>query len=142
MDVNIDTNAKEVSKRIGKRGKNLSASIEQALSITAQAGINIIEERTSKGKSFKGFFRSFKKYTRPYAAFRKRKGRGKRPDLQFTGRMLSAMTSTASESQADIFFSRAEESKKAAMNNKSRPFFGFNRKEEKKLAGVFFRALK
>jgi predicted RNA-binding protein YlqC (UPF0109 family) len=42
MDVKINTNAKDVAKRIGKKGKELSASIKKALSITAQAGINII----------------------------------------------------------------------------------------------------
>ena len=140
MEVNIKSNAKEVSKRIGKKGKELSASIKRALSITAQSGINIIEARTSKGVGFKGG--KFKDYTPIYAAFRASKGRGNNPDLQFTGQMLSSMTSRASSKQAEIFFARATESKKAAMNNKSRPFFGFSRKEEKQLGEVFFRALK
>jgi|TARA_B110000259_G_scaffold111830_1_gene127733 hypothetical protein len=140
MEVNIKSNAKEVSKRIGKKGKELSASIKRALSITAQSGINIIEARTSKGVGFKGG--KFKDYTPIYAAFRASKGRGNNPDLQFTGQMLSSMTSRASSKQAEIFFTRATESKKAAMNNKSRPFFGFSRKEEKQLGEVFFRALK
>ena len=140
MEVNIKSNAKEVSKRIGKKGKELSASIKRALSITAQSGINIIEARTSKGDGFKGG--KFKDYTPIYAAFRASKGRGNNPDLQFTGQMLSSMTSRASSKQAEIFFTRATESKKAAMNNKSRPFFGFSRKEEKQLGEIFFRALK
>ena len=140
MEVNIKSNAKEVSKRIGKKGKELSASIKRALSITAQSGINIIEARTSKGVGFKGG--KFKDYTPIYAAFRASKGRGNNPDLQFTGQMLGSMTSRASSKQAEIFFTRATESKKAAMNNKSRPFFGFSRKEEKQLGEVFFRALK
>ena len=140
MEVNIKSNVKEVSKRIGKKGKELSASIKRALSITAQSGINIIEARTSKGVGFKGG--KFKDYTPIYAAFRASKGRGNNPDLQFTGQMLSSMTSRASSKQAEIFFTRATESKQAAMNNKSRPFFGFSRKEEKQLGEVFFRALK
>ena len=140
MEVNIKSNAKEVSKRIGKKGKELSASIKRALSITAQSGINIIEARTSKGVGFKGG--RFKGYTPIYAAFRASKGRSNNPDLQFTGQMLGSMTSRANSKQADIFFTRATESKKAAMNNKSRPFFGFSRREEKQLGEVFFRALK
>jgi hypothetical protein len=140
VEVNIKSNAKEVSKRIGKKGKELSASIKRALSITAQSGINIIEARTRKGVGFKGG--KFKGYTPIYAAFRASKGRGNNPDLQFTGLMLSSMTSRASSKQAEIFFTRPTESKKAAMNNKSRPFFGFSRKEEKQLGEVFFRALK
>ena len=145
MDIKLDTNAKEIGKRIKKKGKALSASIKRALSITAQSGINIIEARTSKGDGFKGG--KFEGYSTKgknggYAGFRERKGRGLTPDLQFTGQMLSSMTSRASSKQAEIFFTRATESKKAAMNNKSRPFFGFSRKEEKQLGEVFFRALK
>jgi len=140
MDIKINTNAKDVAKRIGKKGKELSASVKRALSITAQVGINIIEARTSKGVGFKGG--KFKKYTPLYAAFRASRGRSTSPDLQFTGQMLGSMTSRASSRQADIFFSRATESKKAAMNNIKRPFFGFNNREEKQLGEVFFRALK
>ena len=140
MDIKINTNAKDVAKRIGKKGKELSASVKKALSITAQVGINIIEARTSKGVGFKGG--KFKKYTPIYAAFRVSRGRSTNPDLQFTGQMLGSMTSRSSSRQADIFFSRATESKKAAMNNIKRPFFGFNNREEKQLGEVFFRALK
>ena len=56
--------------------------------------------------------------------------------------MLGCYDYKANSKQADIFFSRAAESKKAAMNNKSRPFFGFSRKEEKQLGQVFLRNLK
>ena len=140
MQVNIKSNAKEISKRVGKKGKELAASVKRALSITAQTGINIIEARTNKGLGFKGG--KFKDYTPIYAAFRASKGRGKNPDLQFTRQMLGSMTSKASARQAEIFFTRATEAKKAAMNNKSRPFFGFSDREEKQLGEVFFRALK
>ena len=140
MQVKIDTNAKAVAKRIGKKGKELSASVKRALSITAQVGINIIEARTSKGVGFKGG--KFKKYTPVYAAFRASRGRSTNPDLQFTGQMLGSMTTKANSKQAEIFFSRAAESKKAAMNDKKRPFFGFNSSEEKKLGKIFFKALK
>ena len=140
MQVKIDTNANDVAKRIGKKGKELSRSFKKALSITAQAGINTILDRTSEGKGFKGG--KFKDYTPIYAAFRASRGRGTNPDLQFTGKMLGSMTSRANSKRAEIFFRGAAESKKAAMNNKSRPFFGFNKQEEKQLAKVFFKALK
>ena len=139
MEVEIDTNLQDIRRRIGKKGDELSASIKQALSITAQVGINIIEARTSKGVGFKG---KFKAYTPIYAAFRQSRGRSAKPDLQFTGQMLGSMTSRTTSKQAEIFFSRATESKKAAMNNIKRPFFGFNDREEKQLAQVFFKALK
>ena len=139
MEVEIDTNLQDIRRRIGKKGDELSASIKKALSITAQVGINIIEARTSKGVGFKG---KFKAYTPIYAAFRQSRGRSTKPDLQFTGQMLGSMTSRTTSKQAEIFFSRATESKKAAMNNTKRPFFGFNKKEQEKLGEVFFKALK
>ena len=139
MDVQIKTNAKDIAKLIGKKGKELSASVKSALSLTAQAGVNIIEDRTRKGVGYKGAFES---YSPEYAAFRASRGRGTTVDLQFTGQMLGSITTKANSKQAEIFFSKASESKKAAMNNKSRPFFGFNRSEKKQLSKVFFRALK
>jgi len=140
MEVKLKTNINDVKKRLNKEGKELRASIKRALSITAQSGINIIEARTSKGEGFKSG--SFKKYSALYEAFRVRKGRGKNPDLSFTGQMLGSMTSKASNTQAKIFFTRAAEAKKAAMSNKTRPFFGFSRREEKQLGQIFFKALK
>ena len=140
MEVRLQTNAKEVAKRVKKKGKELSDSVKRALSITAQSGVNIILDRTGKGDGYKGG--SFKDYNPLYAAFRLSHGRSEKPDLNFTGQMLGSMTTRSSSSQAEIFFSRATESKKAAMNNKKRPFFGLTRREEKKLGKIFFRALK
>ena len=140
MEVSIKSNAKEISNRIGKKGKELSDSIQLALSRTALKGKEIIQERMKAGKTITGG--NFKKYDSAYAAFRAKTGRKTKPDLQFTGFMFSAITTRANSKQAEIFFTRAEEAKKAAMNNKSRPFFGFNRKEKKVLGKVFFRSLK
>lgn len=140
MQFKIKTNAKEVAKATKKRGKDLQKSVKKALSITAQEGINIIQARTSKGVGYKGG--NFKPYDQKYAAFRSARNRGTTPDLEFTGKMLGSMTSRANSKRAEIFFSRAAESKKAAMNNKSRPFFGFSDRETDKLGKIFFRALK
>ena len=140
MDIKIGSNAKDIARRVGKKGKDLSDSVKRALSRTAQAGVNIIEDRTATGVGYKGG--KFPDYNPVYGAFRRSKGRGEIPDLQFTGKMLGSMTTRANSNQAEIFFSRATESKKAAMNNKTRPFFGFNRNEEKLLGQIFFRNLK
>jgi hypothetical protein len=140
MEVRIKTNANKVKKALEAKGKDVNKSIKRALSITAQQGINIIEDRTKDGKGYKGG--AFKAYSEKYAKFRRKKGRGQNVDLQFTGRMLGSMTSKADSKKATIFFTRAEEAKKAAMNNKTRPFFGFNRQEEKQLGRVFFRNIK
>ena len=140
MQFTVSSNAKLIAKQVGKKGKELSDSVKRALSRTAQAGVNIIEDRTAEGQGYKGG--KFAEYNPAYAAFRRSKGRGEMPDLQFTGKMLGSMTTKADAKQAEIFFSRAAEAKKAAMNNKTRPFFGFSRSEEKKLGEVFFRNLK
>jgi hypothetical protein len=140
MQVNIKTNAKKVEKALKQKGKDVKQSLKRALSITAQQGINIIEDRTESGVGYKGG--AFKGYSEKYAKFRSAKGRGKNVDLQFSGRMLGSMTSKADSKRAKIFFTRAAEAKKAAMNDKTRPFFGFNRQEEKQLAKTFFRYIK
>ena len=140
MQVNINSNVEKIQKTLKKKGKDVKKSLKRALSITAQEGINIIESRTESGVGFKAG--RFKPYTEKYRIFRKKKGRGKDVDLQFTGRMLGSMTSKATDKKATIFFTRGEEAKKAAMNNRTRPFFGFNRKEERQLAKVFFRYIK
>jgi len=140
MDIRIDADIGKAKRLLGKKQKDIKASMKRALSITAQQGINIIEDRTQDGKGYKGG--AFKGYSEKYAKFRRNKGRGQNVDLQFTGRMLGSMTSKADSKKATIFFTRAEEAKKAAMNNKTRPFFGFSRKEEKQLGKVFFRYIK
>ena len=140
MQFSLKTNAKKVRAALKNKGKDVNKSIKRALSITAQQGINIIEDRTQDGKGYKGG--AFKGYSEKYAKFRRNKGRSQTVDLQFTGRMLGSMTSKADSKKATIFFTRAEEAKKAAMNNKTRPFFGFSRKEEKQLGKVFFRYIK
>ncbi len=151
MDIRLQTNAKEIARRVGKKGKELSASVKRALLITAQEGVNVIEDRTLKGI---GIEKEFEPYSSRYREAKK-KGwprRGKRPsfsgdasgvvNLTVTGNMLGSMTVRANSKQAEIFFSRVTEAKKAAMNNKKRPFFGFNDQEEKQLGKVFFKALK
>lgn len=140
MQVSIKTNAKKVKAALRKKGKDVNASLKKALSITAQEGINIIEARTEDGTGYEGG--AFKRYSKKYEKFRRAKGRGSAVDLQFTGRMLGAMTSKSTKKKATIFFTRAEEAKKAAMNNKTRPFFGFTKKEQKQLGSIFFRNIK
>ena len=139
MQVKLTSNSKKVQRDLKKKGRKVSDSMRRALSVTALEGINIIEERTRKGIGYKGG--AFKPYSDKYALFRSQQGRGVKPDLQFTGQMLGSMTSKANNREANIFFTRAAESKKAAMNNKSRPFFGFSGQEENTLSRVFFRVI-
>lgn len=140
MKITLDANFKEAQKLIKKRGKDLKASTKKALLITGFKGIEIIQDRTNKRRSYKGGF--FKNYTSKYAAYRISKGRGSKPDLQFTGQMFSSMTVASTSREAEIYFTRNSEAKKAAMNDKKRPFFGFSRRERAVLSGVLERNLK
>lgn len=140
MKLSITSNSKRVGAQVTAEGKKLSGNVQKALSITAQSGINIIQERTKKGLGYKDG--KFKPYNKEYAAYRVKKGRGTLPNLEFERHMMSSITSRADSEKAVIFFRGAENSGKAAMNEKKRPFFGFSRQEERKLSKIFFRALK
>ena len=137
-------NAVAASKRNPRELKRLQ---KKGLSRIAQIGINIIQERTEDGIGYKDG--AFKPYSGDlgsgtgYIAFRQRRGATTKPNLFLTGKMLGSMTSKVkSHRSAEIFFARASESKKAAFNNQTRPFFGFSRDEEKKLLKHFERFIK
>ena len=140
LAVDVRIKPKDFKGIARKRRKEIKQGIRLALSKTAQTGISIILDRTEAGKDIKG--NPFKPYAEKYAAFRKKKGRQTRPDLDFTGKMTGSITSKASNTKAEIFFARATETEKAMKNQKKRPFFGFSRSEQKHLAKTFARFLK
>ena len=103
--------------------------------------MNRIQKRTSLGLDINE--QAFEEYTGPYAAFRKSKGRPvDKVKLIFTGKMRGSMTSGLQGQDGLIFFSSRAESKKAALNNRKRPFFGLNRKDTRAIRDVYFKGLK
>ena len=138
MKIDITLNTKAIKTRLKNIERTMPSDIDKALYATAQYGINLILARTKKGAGING---SFKAYTPKYALFRKAKGRGSNVDLNFTGQMLNSVTARKNRGYAEIGFTRATESRKAYWNNKSRPFFGFNRSEKSKLATFFAKRL-
>ena len=140
LAVNVKIKPKDFTGIAKERRKEIKQGIRLALSKTAQVGINIILDRTEKGRDIKG--NPFKAYVQSYSKFRKAKGRQARPDLDFTGKMLGSMTSKSNNKRAEIFFTRAMETTKAMGNQKKRPFFGFSRSEQKHLAKTFSRFIK
>ena len=140
MDINLEWEGLEGRIKLSQTEKDFRKKALRSLSVVGMAGVNIIQDRTSQGRGFKGGV--FKPYTSDYAAFRKSKGRQKQPDLEFTGQMMGSITSRVKGVSAEIFFTRATESEKAAKNNKKRPFFGFSRAEERKLADIFLKVLR
>lgn len=134
--------SKAVSGKLAKR--------EVALNKTAILGTNIILDRTSKGEGYDGRFSAYS----PGYAKRKSEGWGSSSrnrgfggdssgvvNLRVRGEMLSSIVHKANKNEAEIFFSRAAEAKKAAMNNQLRPFFGFNKAEKQRLVKYFVRQM-
>jgi len=140
MNVNIKTSPRNFGGIPKKMSAELKAKYKTALWRVAQIGINIIQDRTKSGVGFKDG--KFKPYSEKYAAFLVEKNRDTFPRLNYSGNMMAAMTSRANHKQAEIFFRGATESGKASGNNKTRPFFGFNRDEEKRLAKAFGRFIR
>jgi len=71
-------------------------------------------------------------YSERYERFRKKKGlQVSRRDLTFTGLMWQSLTviRKPARKQAQMFFSGAEENRKAFFNDERTPFFGLTRSE-------------
>ena len=143
LAVKVKFQPRDVSKIPKKMRKELLAKRRLALLKTAQVGVSIITDRTAKGDGYKGAFEPYKK---SYAIWKTKpvnQGGGGHtstmPNLSLTGDMLGAMITKANPKQAVIFFSNPKDAKKAAMNDKTRPFFGFNRAEKKRLGKAFTR---
>ena len=132
-DVTID--ASELERTLKKAPSDIQKQIQKSLLKTAQFGTQVILDRTEVGVGYKG---KFKPYSAPYAKFRAKKGHGLLPNLYFSGSMLKTIKQTKeSKNVAKIYFGNALEAKKAASNDKLRPFFGFNSNEKDRLRRFF-----
>lgn len=152
MRTSIEFDAKKLDRRLDKLLREMPAVVDKALIQTAQFGTDLIEDRTAKGFGYSG---KFKPYTPEYI---KRKGQGWRStdrtigfggaptspvNLSLRGEMLGSMASKKVKTGvARIYFTRAPEAKKAAFNNKTRPFFGFNDLEQNRLRKFFANRIK
>ena len=136
----LEVGKNKANLKFGKNAGHKDRILKNALFKTASHGRDLIEKHMDTGTSYKGG--AFKPYSAKYKEFRREKGRSTRPNLQFTKQMRSALAVKANSKQGVIFFTRAQEAKKAAKNDKTRPFFGFNRAEMTQLEKVFERHLK
>jgi len=135
MGVKITTSPRDLRSIPRKLRSKADKNKKRAMQRVVLQGVSIIEQRTAKGQGFKGG--RFRAYKPEYALFRSQAGRGTTPNLEFTGRMLSALTQTATKSKGIVFFAQSAEAKKAAFNNRTRPFMGFSRDERKELSDVY-----
>lgn len=140
MSFNLDLNVspRDLRGLLPRQRREILKKRKRALLATAVKGTQIILNRTEEGKGYKG---AFPAYSEKYAKFRRDTGRGTEPNLFYSGKMLGNMTQKANSKQAEIYFSRATEAKKAAMNNEIRPFMGFTRNESQELSAFFARRL-
>ena len=135
MEINVRIKDEQLRRFFSKLKTKRPIAFKKSLLAVAQFQRGNISRRTLKGLDFQG--RNFAPYTPEYAEFRRQEGRPLRPDLNFTGQMLGAMTIEASPSRGRIFFTRTAEGTKALGNDKKRPFFSIGIKEENRIVEVF-----
>lgn len=141
ITVNIDTKPRDLRKMVQKLGRTFTKNHKRAMRRAAAEGVNRINKRTSLGLDINE--QPFRPYSEAYKGFRQSKGRPvDKVKLIFTGKMRGSMTSGLQGQDGLIFFSSRAESKKAAFNNRKRPFFGLNRKDTRAIRDVYFKGLK
>lgn len=152
MNTSAVIDSTEVDRLFKRLGRQYSKDIVRALSATAQQGIVMILDRTEKGK---GYNNRFKPYNPQYARSKAqgwprtktRRAFGGDPsgkvNLMVSGNMLSSIKSKVDKPNltAELGFSRATEAQKAYWNNRTRPFFGFNQREQNFLRKFFYKRL-
>ncbi len=84
-------------------------------------------KRTQGGKDVK--LKSFKKYTKGYEAYKKKKGRGGDVNLTYSGNMLNSITHKNIPRGVRFYFNAKAQRDKARWNMYDRHFFGADKKQ-------------
>lgn len=141
ITVSIDTKPRDLRKMVEKLGRTFTKNHKRAMRRAAAEGLNRIQKRTSLGLDINE--QPFRPYSEAYKGFRQSKGRPvDKVKLIFTGKMRKSMQSGLRGQDGFIFFDSRAESKKAAMNNRKRPFFGLNKSDTRAIRDVYFKGLK
>ena len=134
--VNINVEVTAVKGALDQLKIKIPNASRKALNKTGMFLQNVIKDRTRKGRDFKG--RAFRPYSPKYAKRRAKEGRTTTPNLFRSGQMLGNMSfKTFSKTKGQIFFPNTNANKKAFFNDKTRPFFSVNKKEEDKAVKIF-----
>ena len=137
MKIKIHT--RDLDRFVASYKRKLKRAIPKALNRSAEKTVETIVDRTSRGVGLLG---GFKRYSSDYADYRKEKGRGTKPDLNFSGRMLSNLgVERVNNTKVKVAFSRKEEENKAKNVGKKRPFVGVRPQEMKFITDAFRRQL-
>ena len=164
--IKIRTNPLRLERVAKDIAKDIESSKRNAMARTILQGTTIIEDRTAQGKGYRGAFKSYSnnwKRVRAALGLETAKvnlefGYQRKAPTQSNGStdlksvkdsyvkrpsMLAAMQGkVVSRHVGEIFFSRADAAKRAAMVNEKRKFFGFSRDDQKQLASVYFLGIK
>lgn len=152
MKITLQADFSKVEKELKKTQVQMNLMVNRSLLRTAQFGTQIILDRTEKGIGVDG---PFKRYSPAYAKAKaegwSKAGTTRRAfggdssgivNLTVHGEMLSSIQQRSLGSNTvEIFFGRSTEAKKAAFNQKTRKFFGFNRAEMDRLQAFFIKGL-
>ena len=136
MTIKVSDNSIQVAKNFEKQIREQPLIVKKALGRTAEFLIFLIKTKTKKGVDYQG--NSFAKYTQAYAEFRKEAGKQViKPDLNFSGQMLSNIVQKSSPQEAIIFFANKFQNKKALNNQSKRKFFAIGDRDVNSLISVF-----
>lgn len=122
---------------IGKQLTERTGRLKKAIAKTCQDEIARIQLSTEAGRDIEG--KQFKGYSKPYAAWRKKRGyRVSPPNLTVKGRMLGSMdyevTRQGWEILGRIFFRGARQGGKAQANiDLGRKFFGLSKRRAQQI---------
>lgn len=137
MSIKVKIHTREFKQFVSSFKRKVDRAIPKALNRSGEKTVETIVDRTSRGVGLSG---TFKRYSSEYADYRKKQGRGSKPDLNFSGRMLSNLgVQRVNNTTVKVDFSRNEEKVKARQNQKTRPFIGVRPQEVKFIADAFRR---
>ena len=133
----MGVNLRNFRRFISSFRRKMDRAIPRALNRSGERTVETIVERTQSGRGLRGTFR---RYSTEYREYRQQSGRSSRPDLNFSGRMLSNLgVERKSNNRVKVGFSRNEEKRKARANQKTRPFIGVTNTEKTAITRAFTR---
>ena len=147
--VHVKTNVKYVQKNIRNFQKRFPNEIKRTLLKSGFLLLTIIKELTKKGLSYKRS--KFPKYSEGYEKWKSKYSKSRASnvvDLMLTGRMMQSLTPNSTvkakgKNRVELKFSNSEMRERAFRiqtgqgNQPKRPFFGFDKRTEKKINKEF-----
>ena len=148
--VKVVTNAKFVQKNLRNFQKRFPNEIKRTLLKSGFLLLTIIKDLTKKGKSFTRT--KFPKYNDSYAKWKSKHVGSNIVDLMLSGRMMQSLTPEGTvkakgKNRVELKFSNQEMRERAfriqtGVGQPKRPFFGFDKRTEKKINIEFEKEIK